>query len=432
MLTNWAGNHVFGATRLETPRSLEELQELIVAEPRVRALGSRHSFTDMADTEGVLVSLSALPVTVEVDEAARSAAVSAGALYGDVAVALHEQGWALGTMASLPHISVAGAIATGTHGSGDGQGSLAAAVNAVELVGADGELRRWARGEPDFDGVVVSVGALGVVTRVWLDVEPAYEMAVDCLVDLPWKALSDDLDAVTSAATSVSLFTDWLAPSIGQVWLKSRVGTPVRPLQGARPATSVLHMLPGGDIAAVTQQGGVPGPWFERLPHFRMSHTPSRGEELQSEYFVPRARAVEAVDAVRRMGPAFAGLLQVSEIRTIAADDLWLSGAQGRDTVGLHFTWVRDEPAVRVVLGALEEVLTPLGARPHWGKVFVADHAALSEAYPRLADFAHLRDRLDPTRRFGNAFLDRVLGGSLRQRHPGGQSTRRRSGHGGA
>lgn len=413
MLTNWSGNHVFGASRLVTPRDIDELQALVAAETRVRALGSRHSFTDMADTEGVLVSLSGLPVTVEVDSDARSATVSAGALYGDIAVELDRQGWALATMASLPHISVAGAIATGTHGSGDREGSLAAAVNAVELIGADGELRRWAKGEPDFDGVVVSLGALGVMATVSLDVEPAYEMRVDCLVDLPWEVLADDFDAVTSAATSVSLFTDWQAPAIGQAWLKSREGTEVRPPAGALPAASVLHMLPGGDAAAVTEQGGVAGPWFERLPHFRMSHTPSRGEELQSEYFVPRSRAVEAVEAMRSLGPTFAGLLQVSEIRTIAADDLWLSGAQGRDTVGLHFTWVRDEAAVREVLVGVERALTPLGARPHWGKVFLTDHACLSEAYPRLGDFATLRDQLDPHRKFGNAFLRRVLGEPL-------------------
>ncbi len=410
MLTNWAGNHVFGAARVVRPQGLEELQALVAAEPRLRALGSRHSFTDMADTEGVLVSLDRMPRTLDVDESARSVTVSAGSLYGDVAMALHERGWALGTMASLPHISVAGAIATGTHGSGDRQGSLAAAVNAVELVGADGELRRWVRGEPDFDGVVVSLGALGVMTTVSLDIEPAYEMRVDCLVDLPWEVLAHDLDAVTSAATSVSLFTDWQADTVGQVWLKSREGTPVRSLPGARPAGTVLHMLPGGDVAAVTEQGGVSGPWFERLPHFRMSHTPSRGEELQSEYFLPRARAIEAVEAMRSLGPTFAGLLQVSEIRTIAADELWLSGAQGRDTVGLHFTWLRDEPAAREVLAAMEELLLPLGARPHWGKVFVTGHAGLREAYPRLGDFAQLRDRLDPDRTFGNAFMDRVLG----------------------
>ncbi len=413
MLRNWAGNHVFAASRLESPGSVEELQSLVAAEPRVRALGSRHSFTDLADTSGVLVGLGSLPVTVEVDPSARTARVSGGALYGDVALALHQQGWALGAMASLPHISVAGAISTGTHGSGDRQGSLATAVSAVELVGADGELHRRVRGDPDFEGVVISLGALGVVTTVWLDVEPTYEVRVDCFTGLPWTTLARDLDAVTSAATSVSLFTDWQGVAIDQVWLKSRAGSTVRPPEGASPAASVLHMLPGGDVQAVSRQGGAPGPWFERLPHFRMTHTPSRGEELQSEYYVPRARALEAIEGLRGLGPAFAGLLQVSEIRTIAAEEHWLSGSQGRAAVGLHFTWVRDEPAVRALLPTIEDVVLPLGGRPHWGKVFVTEHAQLRQAYPRLDDFAGLRARLDPQGKFGNAFLARVLGEPL-------------------
>ena len=277
--------------------------------------------------------------------------ISGGVRYGDLATLLQDRGWALATMASLPHISVAGAVATGTHGSGDRTGSLAAAVAGLEYVAADGSLRSVERGDTDFAGHVVSLGALGVTTHVTLDIEPTYDVRQDLYTDLPWDVALENLDALTSSAYSVSLFTDWTSGRVAQVWLKGR-GADVPPpdLWGAPSATATLHMLAGADTAAVTEQGGVPGPWNQRLPHFRMEFTPSRGEELQSEYLVPRPQAVEAIGRVRELGPLFDGLLQVTEVRTIAADDLWLSGAYGGDAVGLHFTWVRDVPGVYDVL----------------------------------------------------------------------------------
>ena len=403
-MRNWAGSHEYAAARIHQPTSVEQLQEVVAGARRVRALGTRHSFTDLADTDGDLVSTLDLPPTVEVG--ASTVRVAAGVRYGDLAVRLHERGLALATMASLPHISVGGAIATGTHGSGDRTGSLAAAVAGLEYVGADGELRTVTRSDPEFAGHVVAVGALGITTHVTLEVEPAYDVRQDLFTDVSWDGV--DLDALTAAAYSVSLFTGWASGRIDQVWSKSR-GADAPDLPGT-PATTTLHMLVGADVAAVTEQGGVPGPWHERLPHFRLAFTPSRGEELQSEYLVPRARAVEAVEELRRLAPGFAHLLQVSEVRTIAADDLWLSGAYDGDAVGLHFTWIRDRPGVYAALPAIEDALLPLGARPHWGKCFVATADRLAPAYPRLDDFRVLADRLDPERKLRNDFLARHLG----------------------
>ncbi len=406
---NWAGNHTYQAT-VERPRSVEELQEVVAREPRVRALGSRHSFTDLTDSSGVLVSLADLPTAVEVDERNRTARVTGRATYGEVATQLEATGWALGNLASLPHISVAGAVATGTHGSGVGNGSLATAVAALDIVGPDGERRTVARGDADFDGSVVALGALGVVTALTLDIEPTYAVRQDLYTGLPWATLAEKFDAVTSDAYSVSLFTRFEDDGIYQVWRKSRGSEAPADFFGAPPATSTLHMLEGGPAESVTQQGGVPGRWLDRLPHFRMEFTPSRGEELQSEYLLPRGRALEAVAALRGLRERMAPLLQTCELRTVAADDLWLSSAYGQDVVGLHFTWLRDEPAVYAVLPAMEAALMPLGARPHWGKCFVAGAAELAPLYPRFAEFQALRDRVDPDRTFGNDFLDRVLG----------------------
>jgi xylitol oxidase len=409
---NWAGNVTYGAAALEAPRSLDELQSLVAGSRRVRALGSRHSFTSISDTAGVLVSLADLPDvgTVEVDEPSATATVGAGAAYGAVGVALERRGWALATLASLPHISVAGAVATGTHGSGDSTGSLASAVAGIEYVGADGELRTLRRGEADFDGSVVALGALGIVTRLTLDVEPTYAVRQDVVTGLSWSTVEEQLDAITSTAHSTSMFTHFDDRGIRQAWFKRRAADPPGELFGGVAATGPLHMLDAAPTESVTDQSGVPGPWLDRLPHFRMEFTPSRGAELQSEYLVPRESGLAAIRELRRLADLMAPVIQVAEIRTVARDALWLSSSYDTDVVAFHFTWLLDEPAVYAVLPVIEAALLPLGARPHWGKCFVATAAELAPLYPRWEDFRRLRDEQDPGRKFGNAFLDTVLG----------------------
>jgi xylitol oxidase len=414
MERNWAGNLTYTG-RVVTPASVAEVQEVVVANPKVRALGSRHSFNDIADTGGVLVSLEALPPDLELAGAGDTGTdtdtvtVSAGTRYGVLAEALREHGLALPNLASLPHISVAGAIATGTHGSGDRNGSLSTAVAALELVGSDGELRRIRRGDPEFAGSVVALGTLGVVTRVTLDVRPEFAVRQDVYPRVPWTPVLADLEAVLASGYSVSLFTDWTGEHVGQVWIKSAGTTPPADLFGAAPATEQVHMIEDESAAATTAQLGVPGPWLDRLPHFRLGHKPSAGEELQSEYLVPRERAVEAIGLLRAARERIAPLLQISEIRSVAADELWLSGAYGHDAVALHFTWRLDPAGVGGLLPELEAALRPLGARPHWGKCFAATARELAPLYPQWAEFAALRRAADPQGRFGNAFTARVL-----------------------
>ncbi|GAA1822068.1 FAD-binding protein [Agromyces salentinus] len=419
---NWAGNLAYGAERIARPGSVDELAELVAAAGRdgrrVRALGSRHSFNRIADTEGLLVETGALPALIEVDEPARTVRVSAGLRYGELAEVLDREGWALANLASLPHISVGGAIATGTHGSGDGLGSLAAAVAALELVTADGSLLRLRRGDADFDGAVVALGALGIVTALELDIEPTYDVAQSVVEGLPLDAVLADLDAVTGLTASTSLFTTWRDPEvIEQLWLKRRADAaasddlpPALAAMGARAATVKRHPLPDVSAEHCTDQLGVPGRWFERLPHFKLGFTPSNGDELQSEFLVPRERAVEAISAVRSLAASIAPLLQVCEIRTVAADALWLSPAYDRATVGIHFTWLPDQPGVEALLPTLQAAIAPFEARPHWGKLFDVAEAAerMPRLYPRWHDFAELRARLDPAGRFRNHLLERL------------------------
>jgi len=408
-MDNWAQTYTYSAQTIAHPTSVDEVREVVASTDRIRALGTRHSFTALPDTPGTLVALDALPPRVDLDETAGTVTVAGGLRYGDVATALQERGWALHNLASLPHISVAGAVATGTHGSGDANGTLSSAVAALELITATGELVTLRRGDPDFDGAVVSLGALGIVTAVTLDVQPTFDIRQDMYDDLPWDALLADLDAVTGSAYSVSLFTTWLGDSIPAVWLKSRMDAPAPPtdLLGATRQPVGRHMIPDQPASNTTELGGVPGPWSDRLAHFKLGFTPSNGDELQSEYLVPRDRAVEALIAVRGLRDAIAPLLHVTEVRTMSADALWLSGAYTTDAVAIHFTWKKLPAEVAAVLPSIEALLLPLGARPHWGKVFDRVERA---NYPRLDDFRELVARYDPQRKFGSEYLERHLG----------------------
>ena len=409
-LTNWAGNYTYRAADIHHPRTVEELQEIVARSPRIRALGTRHCFNDIADDPAALVALDGLEVAPEIDEAARTVTVTGGTRYGTLAQHLHPAGWAVHNLASLPHISVAGAVATATHGSGDRSPNLAAVVRRLELVGPDGALRTVERGDDDFAGSVVALGALGVATRVTLDIEPTYDVAQEVHLDLPWSAALEHLDEITGSADSVSLFTDWTGETIQQVWRKTRV-TESYALRtdffGTTPADGPRHPLPGIDPVNCTAQLGEPGPWHDRLPHFRMDFTPSNGDELQSEFLVPRAHAVDALQAMRALSSRIAPLLQVTEVRTMAGDDLWLSTAEGGDRVGLHFTWLPRQPEVEALLPTIEAALAPFDARPHWGKLFADEHRDLARLYPRWDDFRSLVARTDPDGVFRNAFLDR-------------------------
>lgn len=412
---NWAGNLTYRASAVAHPESVDELGALLGQGGPVRVLGSRHCFNDIADTEGVLLVLDRLPSVFEVSADRTAVRVSGAARYGDIAPLLDAEGLALANLASLPHISVAGAVATGTHGSGDAIGSLASAVRGLTILTPSGETRSLERGDADFDGAVVSLGALGAVLDVTLDVEPTYEIAQHVFEHPDWDAVLADFDEVTSIGTSVSLFSTWERTDvIDQIWVKQRLPEVREAARvslferlGAVAAVSKRHPILGVDPIACTEQLGVAGPWFERLPHFRLDFTPSAGAEIQSEYLVPREDAVAAIQAVRTLAGQIAPLLLVNEIRTVRADSLWLSPSYGTDAVGLHFTWKPDEAAVRALLPTIEAAL-PATARPHWGKVFTLDGAETRSRYTRGDDFAALAARYDPDRRLVNAYLERL------------------------
>ena len=410
-MKNWAGNLEYSSAEVRRPETVARLAEAVAGSRRIKALGSRHSFNRVGDTDGTHLLLDALPQEIELDSSRRSVRVSGGISYGTLCRALEESGFAIHNLASLPHISVAGAIQTGTHGSGVNNPSLADAVERVDLVRASGEQVSLSREDGDeFLGSVVGLGALGIVTGLELSVRPSFRMRQRVLENLPWDRVLADFNTLASSAYSISLFTDYAGDSINQVWLKALDSEPaLTELFGATAAGHARHPLPGMSGENCTAQLDEPGPWLDRLPHFRHEFTPSNGEELQSEFILPLEHAPAALQAVRSLAARMAPLLFVSEIRTGAADEFWLSPFYRQQSVALHFTWKPLQAEVEAVLPELEELLRPFGARPHWGKLFTPSGHDWEALYPRFADFRLLAARHDPAGKFRNALLDRLL-----------------------
>jgi xylitol oxidase len=416
---NWASNVSFSPASLLAPTTTAELCALVCAHPKLRVLGSAHSFSSIASSPHALLRVDRLtdvpPPHLHGDTGVLW--VPGAATYGAVCVFLRGAAWALPNLASLPHITVAGSIATATHGSGLRNGNLATHVVGLELVSSSGGIVRASRATHGalFDGMVVSLGALGVVLRVALQLVPAFELRQDVYEGLPLDAACAALPAVLGAAYSVSLFTTWGPEGVfEQVWLKRLAAEGDAPAvwMGARRAARQLHPIPGADGGPCTPQLGAPGPAAERLPHFRFEFQPSAGEELQSEYFVALGDAPAALRAVAGLARRVAPLLHISEVRAVAGDDLWLSTAHGRDSVAIHFTWKKREAEVRELLPDLEAALAPFGARPHWGKLSARAGApgGVAALFPKLREFLELRRDMDPAGKFLNEFLEAALG----------------------
>ena len=411
-LKNWAGNLEYSTERLDQAKTLTQVQEIVKKYEKLKVLGTRHCFNDIADTKDQFISLVNADEDIVLDEKNKTVTVNSGMKYGQLSPYLHKKGFALNNLASLPHISVAGACATATHGSGEKNGNLATAVSAMEMVKANGEVVQLSRkndGEK-FNAAVVHLGALGVVTKVTLDMEPTFMMGQFVYENLPLDQLKDNFDKIESSGYSVSLFTNWQSQDITEIWVKQRI-VDNKPLKaeneffGAKLATKNLHPIPELSAENCTEQMGVPGPWYDRMPHFKMGFTPSSGVELQSEFFVPRKNAVDAIMAISKLGNQVGPYLLTSEIRTIAADNFWMSPCYKQDSVAIHFTWKQDWPAVSKLLPVIEKELAPYNVRPHWGKLFSVAPDLLAKRYPKMEEFKALAREMDPKGKFHNDFL---------------------------
>jgi xylitol oxidase len=409
-LSNWSGSYQFTAREVIAAQTISDVQKAVEQGGKVRAIGTRHSFNDLADNGATLIDVTGIAPDPVIDEAARTVTVGAGTSYGVLASWLEKDGWALHNLGSLPHISIAGATATGTHGSGSGNKILSAAIAGIEYVAADGDLHHATRKDDNFDGMPVGLGAFGITVRVTLDIEPTYDIRQDAYTSLTWDRVLADPDAVMNSAYSVSLFTDWTGPTLRAAWVKRRTtdadNQDVDDFFGAQRDPGPVRFIdaPEDNLTIC----GVPGPWSQRLPHFRLDSTPSNGDEIQTEYFVDKRHAAQALEALRQRASKIAPVLQVSEIRSIAADSLWLSGSYQCETIALHFTWLNRQDQVNAAVSQVEQALEPFAARPHWGKVSHVTAERVTALYPRLKDARELFERLDPEGRFSNDRLERL------------------------
>jgi xylitol oxidase len=410
-LRNWAGNIEFAASSVARPRSLVDLQDTVRRAGKVRVLGSGHSFNRIADSEDTLVSLAQFERTIRIDPVGQTVAIDGGATYADLAPALHRAGFALRNVASLPNITIAGAVATATHGSGDTNQNLAASVAGVTLVTASGELVSVGRGDPGFEGAVVNLGALGVMSEIILELVPSFAIRQNVYLGLPIAALLENFHSLMSRAYSVSLFTRWQGDILDQIWVKALDGTdePAKEILGSGAAEGPCHPIPGMDGSVCTGQMGVSGPWHERLFHFAIGNTASAGAELQSEFFVAREHAPAAIAALHAAQDRFSHALMISEIRSVAADALWLSPACGQETIGFHFTWKPDWDTTIAAVEAVEAALSPFNPRPHWAKLFTMPAPQVQSRFPRLGDFRKLAERLDAEGKFRNRYVTDLL-----------------------
>ncbi|MFD2655672.1 FAD-binding protein [Gracilibacillus thailandensis] len=413
---NWAGNYTYSAANWHEPESVNQLQQLVRQCDKLRVVGSRHSFNGIADSSENMVSLQKMNKIIALDRDNQTVTVEGGIIYSDLSRFLQENGFALENMASLPHISVVGACATATHGSGDRNSCLSDSVHAMEVVTADGELVQFSREEnqEQLKGAVVGLGGIGIVTKMTLDIIPAFQISQYVYEQLPLAQLEHHFDDIFSSAYSVSLFTNWQSDTINQVWLKQLHTEENEPqsytdLYGAKPATDHCHPIAGIEAINCTEQMGIPGPWYDRLPHFRIDFTPSSGDELQSEYIIPRQYAYKALTEINKIRDQIAPLLHVCEIRSIAKDELWMSPCYQQDSIGIHLTWKDDWESVQKVLPQIEEKLTPYHARPHWGKLFTMTKEQVQPLYEKLPDFQQLLEHYDPKGKFRNEFINTYI-----------------------
>jgi len=417
-LKNWAGNLTYSTDKVFYPASVEEVQQLVKSLDKLKGLGTRHCFNDIADSKDNLVSTKQLNKIVALNEEVKTVTVEAGMKYGELCPYLDSKGYALHNLASLPHISIAGACITATHGSGVGNGNLSSAVRAIEFVGADGSLHTISRDKDGdkFNAVVVNLGALGIITKVTLAIQPTFEMKQYVYEHLPLTQLKENFIKIMSAGYSVSLFTDWQSDSINEVWIKTKTNDgpgydKQAEFYGAKAAKKNMHPIAELSAENCTEQMGVSGPWYERLPHFKMGFTPSSGVELQAEYFVPRTNAIDALLAIQKMGKEIGPHLFISEIRTIDEDNFWMSPCFKQPSVAIHFTWKQEIPEVLSLLPKIEKELAVYKAKPHWGKLFTMSYAQLSNLYERMPAFVALLKDYDANGKFRNAFLDKNIYG---------------------
>lgn len=288
---NWSEHVAFGAASVHFPASVSEVQELVRAADKVRVVGARHSFNHIADTAGALLSLRALPRRAEIDAPTRTVTIDGGTTYAELAPVLDAAGFALFNLPSVPDFTIVGAVSTATHGSGNANRNLAASVAGLEIVTAAGELLTLRRGDPDFDGAVVGLGALGVVVAMTLDLVPRFDIRQTVYRNLPFETVVENFDELMGSAYSVSLFTHWNSEFVDQAWLKDLADAPAPGARffGGWPAETEMSPVLGKEPYGTTGQLGTVGPGTTGCPMPASGRCPPRATSTSRNISSPAA-----------------------------------------------------------------------------------------------------------------------------------------------
>ena len=426
---NWAGTVTATPARVLAPRSAAEVAEAVTRAAAdgltVRMTGTGHSFTPAASTDGVLLSPARLTAVRSVDATAGLVTVEAGCPLWRLNEALAACGMSLTNMGDIQVQTVAGATQTGTHGTGRDSGSMAAQIAAVELVLADGSIVTCSAGDPReglFDAARVGLGALGVLTAVTLRAEPMFLLAAR-EEPMGWSEVISRLPELTSENEHFEFF--WFPHGDGCLTKRNnRSAGPPRPLPRWRHwlddeflsntvfgATCRLGAAAPRTIPPVSRAASraLSARDYTDQP-YRVFTSPRRVRFKEQEYAIPREHLASVLAEVRALFERKDWRISFPiEVRVTPADDLWLSTASGRASAYVAFHVFHSSPHEEY-FRATEEIMTAAGGRPHWGKMHTRDAGYLSAAYPRFDDFVALRDKLDPDRRFANAYLRQVLG----------------------
>ncbi|MET8862667.1 D-arabinono-1,4-lactone oxidase [Nonomuraea sp. NPDC004580] len=421
---NWARNQTGTPAEIRVPACADDVvravRDATGSGRRVRMVGTGHSFTGVALTDGIMLRPDALTGIVSLAD--DRVTVQAGTPLRVLNELLAERGLALANMGDITEQTVAGAVQTGTHGTGRDSGGLADQIAELEMVLADGTLTTLSPGDDLFDAARVGLGALGVLTTVTLRVEPAFLLR-NRRRKLALSDMLGALDELTSANEHLDFF--WL-PHTDACLVKTnnRSPGPPRPPSPARRWLETVFLENTVFGAACAIGARLPA----LIPHINAVSACALGESssvdlsykqftarrdvrfLEMEYAVPRERLAQALREVRDLIERMDWKITFPvEVRVTPPSDAWLSTAYGRATAYVACHVYRPTPNPAYFAG-VEEIMTRLGGRPHWGKLHTRDAAYLAKAYPRFADFVALRDRLDPGRLFANAYLDTVLG----------------------
>uniref|UniRef100_A0A915D0Y3 FAD-binding PCMH-type domain-containing protein n=1 Tax=Ditylenchus dipsaci TaxID=166011 RepID=A0A915D0Y3_9BILA len=416
-LLNWGGNFNFSTQDIKYPTTTAGVQQLVKeCKGKIRPVGTRHSFSEIANTNDTLICLVHMNLILSVDPSVPSVTVQAGITYTDLIPFLQSIGLAIPMMASLGEISIAGAINTAVHGSGAGIGNLATQVLGLQMVLADGSVVQYSKGQNDTElaAATVGLGALGIVTQVTLQAQPTYNLAINVFENMDMSVLDTQLYNITHSGYAINMWSTFGTPGVlDQVWITTKVDSNgvnaygnVSQLYGAPAATAQSSPIAALPPTYVVPQMGIVGPYYERLTDYDLGLSGQEGQQTQSEYYVDFDDFVPALKALQTLSAEINAVVYVALFRITEKDELWMSPQYKKTTMAIHFSWQPKLDQVMALLPKIEAALAPFNPIPHWGKLYTLKPEQYLPLLPKYPEWREQVELHDPTHKFRNKWLE--------------------------